>query len=158
LDTVAERRQFPSDIARQLLGIDYRLLDELSYLAKQQRQRTGASYAMPGRAYLSSKLGVSIRTISRSVARLKRLGILEAFQRRPVRGQWKTNLYKIRSWLGWRLGQLSSGLRKITHRGPRRAHIASEEQKIKTSGAPLRLPQRILEKIPLLETWMTRGS
>lgn len=155
---MSESKQFPLDIARQLLGVDYRLLDELSYLAKQQRKRTGASYAVPGRKYLSSKLGVSIRTISRSVARLKRLGILDAIQRRPVRGRWKTNLYKIRSWLGWRLAQISSNLRKIFHRETRTSHIASEKQKIKTPSPPPPLFGRTLEKNPLLKKWMERGN
>src|SRR5262245_17181852 len=107
---------FPVDIYRQLLGVDFRLLDELTFLSRQQKKKTGSSYCLPGRQYLSEKLGISIRTISRSDARLKRLGILDVTQRRPIRGIWQTNLYKVRHWLGWRLGQIGMNLRKIVYR------------------------------------------
>ena len=153
--TVAEQRTFPQDISNQLLGVDYRILDELAFLSKQQQKKSGAAYAMPGRAYLSQKLGCSVRTISRSISRLKRLGILDSTQRRPVRGRWKTNLYKIRSWIGWRLGQLSGTLRKLSHRGPRMAHIAFLERKIETSD-PLPPPKNSVGE-EILTRWKAKG-
>ena len=141
---------FPQDIAQQLLGTDYRLLDELSFLARQQRKKSGAAYCMPGRQYLSQKLGVSIRTVSRSIARLTRLGILDATQRRPIRGRWQTNLYKIRSWVGWRMGQISGMLRKLTYRGPCVAHIASSKRN-KEQSEPLSPPIPTLKETK--NTW-----
>lgn len=153
---VAEARTFPSDIAQRLTGTDFRLLDELSFLSRLQRKRTGASYAMPSRRYLAEKIGCSIRTVSRSVARLKRLGILEAVQRRPRRGVWRSNLYRIRSWIGWRLGQLSGALRKIgSHRGTRTAHIAFSKRKIETSEEQSP-PQNDLGT-SILARWRDRG-
>jgi hypothetical protein len=146
---------FPSDIYRQLLGVDFRLLDELTFLAKQQKKKSGAAYCMPGRKYLAEKLGCSIRTISRSIARLRRLGILDAIQRRPVRGIWQTNLYKIRNWIGWRLGQLSEMLRKPLHRGTPMAHKAFRERKIETSDPPLTPKNAKGEEI--LTRWKARG-
>lgn len=153
--TVAEQRTFPQDISNQLLGVDYRILDELAFLSKQQQKKSGAAYAMPGRAYLAHKLSVSIRTISRSIARLKRLGILDSIQRRPVRGQWKTNLYRLRHWFSWRLGQLSGVLRKLSHRGTPKAHITFSIREIK---APDPLPptkNSLSEKI--LGRWREKG-
>jgi len=148
--------QFPVDINQQLLGVDYRLLDALGFLAKQQRKKSGAAYCMPGRKYLSQKLGVSIRTVSRSIARLKRLGILDVIQRRPVRGIWKTNLYKIRSWVGWRLGQIAGMLRKVTHREPHVAHIAPRERVIRTADAYLPLQKATSD--PSEPAWNAKGE
>jgi hypothetical protein len=134
---VVVQRQFPRDIYRQLLAVDFRLLDELTYLSRKQAKRSpsGARYCIPGRQYLAAKLGVCVRTVSRSIARLKRLGILDVTQRRPVRGIWKTNLYKIRHWLGWRLGQVQGLLRKPFHRGTPVAHIATRERVMGTPEA-----------------------
>jgi Helix-turn-helix domain len=146
---------FPTDIYRQLLGTDFRLLDELTFLAKQQQKKSGAAYCMPGRKYLAEKLSCSIRTISRSIARLRRLGILDAIQRRPVRGLWQTNLYKIRHWLGWRIGQLGQLLRKPTHRGTPMAHIASPWGKIETSDPPTQ--QKNAKGEEILARWKDKG-
>lgn len=149
-------KQFPSDIARQLTGTDFRLLDELTFLARQQRKRTGASYAIPGRKYLAVRLGVCIRTVSRSVSRLKRLGILDAIQRRPVRGIWQTNLYKIRSWLGWRLGQISGALRTTPHRETQKARITSVRTELVTPPDASLL--EFVRTTPLLQLWAARGK
>jgi DNA-binding transcriptional ArsR family regulator len=104
---------FPTDIYQQLDGIDFRLLDELAFLCQQQRQRTGAAYCCPGREYLARKVDCDIGTISRHTSKLERLGLLEKIQRRPVRGQWRSCLYRLRSWVSWRLGQVAGMLRKV---------------------------------------------
>jgi helix-turn-helix protein len=146
---------FPSDIYRQLLGTDFRLLDELTFLAKQQKKKSGAAYCVPGRKYLAEKLGCSIRTISRSIARLTRLGVLAVTHRRPIRGIWQTNMYKIRSWFGWRMGQLGAMLRKPVHRGTPVARITSREREIKTSEPPT--PQKNIKGEEILARWKAKG-
>ena len=50
--------QFPYEIYRKLEGVDFRLIDELTFLINLQAQRTGSRYCIPGRKYLARKLGV----------------------------------------------------------------------------------------------------
>lgn len=111
---------------RQLSSIDLRLLDELAYLCRrtQERNRSGAAYAFPGRKYLAAKLGCSIVTVSRHVAHLTRLGILDRLQRRKWRGTWQTNLYRLIHPIAWRAARLREMLQRVTNRVSRMTHIA----------------------------------
>ncbi len=119
-------RPFPEDIWRQLSGVDLKLLDEIAFLSRKraERSRSGALYCAPGRKYLARKIGVAVSTISRHVSKLKRLGLLTALQRRPIGGIWQSNMYKINSWLGWRLAGIRDMVRKIGSRVAKKAHIA----------------------------------
>ncbi len=165
---VAAQQRFPEDIYRQLDGVDFRLIDELSFLSKLQKERTGASYCLPGREYLARKLGVSVRTVSRHIAKLKGLGVIDAIQRRPVRGQWRSNLYKVVHWIGWRVRQLTGSIRDVwkavkprpiessspplPHRGTHVARIAAREKE-------LTLPDSFFfHSNPILQQWMARGE
>jgi hypothetical protein len=164
--------QFPQDIYQQLDGIDFRLLDELAYLCNQQRQRTGAAYCCPGRDYLAGKVGCDRGTISRHTTKLERLGVLEKIQRRPLRGQWRSCLYRLRSWVGWRLGQVAGMLRKIgkarapgptAHRVRPSARIAHkyENNASKPPSKPLNTPlspEQIAARDPILARWLQRGT
>jgi DNA-binding transcriptional ArsR family regulator len=159
--------QFPHDIYRQLDGIDFRLLDELTFLCRKQRQRTGAAYCCPGREYLAGKVGCDVGTISRHTSKLERLGLLEKLQRRPVRGQWRSCLYRLRSWVSWRLGQVAGRLRKM---GParNRADRVRPHARLASVGtelvAPNPRPARkmppatvgILQTNPILRRWLQR--
>lgn len=128
-------QQFPQDIYQQLDGIDFRLLDELAYLCKQQRQRSTAAYCCPGREYLAKKVGCDVGTVSRHTSKLEKLGLIEKIQRRPIRGQWRSCLYRLRNWVAWRLGQIGAMLRQggkkkpkesaTSHRVRPDAHIAA---------------------------------
>jgi len=69
--------RFPQDIYQKLDGYDFRILDELAFLCKQQRQRTRAAYCCPGREYLAGKIGCDVGTISRHTSKLVRLGIVD---------------------------------------------------------------------------------
>jgi DNA-binding transcriptional ArsR family regulator len=161
---------FPTDIYQQLDGIDFRLLDELAFLCKQQRQRTGAAYCCPGREYLARKVDCDIGTISRHTSKLERLGLLEKIQRRPVRGQWRSCLYRLRSWVSWRLGQIAGMLRKvgksgsiekIPHRVRPAARITSvnESNVFRSPSQPLAIaptPEEIAARHPILARWLQR--
>ncbi len=161
-------QKFPKDIYRQLDGVDFRLIDELTFLSKLQRERTGASYCLPGREYLARKLAVSVRTVSRHIAKLKGLGVIDAIQRRPVRGQWRSNLYKVVHWIGWRVRQLTGSIRDVwkavkprpmgsasspvPHRGTHVARIAIKEKE-------LTLPDSFFfHSNPIIQCWMARST
>ena len=162
--------QFPQEIYQQLDGIDFRLLDELAFLCKQQRQRTGAAYCCPGREYLATKVDCDVGTISRHTSKLEKLGLLEKIQRRPIRGQWRSCLYRLRSWVSWRLGQIAGMLRKvgksrspekIPHRVRPAARITHkyENNVLQAPSKPLTTSptaEEIAARHPILARWLAR--
>jgi hypothetical protein len=133
---------FPQDIYQQLDGIDYRILNELSFLSKQQKRRTGSAYCCPGREYLAAKVKCDVGTISRHTSKLVKLGILDKRQRRPIRGIWQTCLYKLVGWAAWALAGIAGQLRKKPnnfHRvrlTPRIASVKTEIIASKTHSSP----------------------
>jgi len=167
---VVVAQQFPYEIYRKLEGVDFRLIDELSFLANLQAQRTGSRYCIPGRKYLARKLGVCVRTISRHLSKLRRLGVIDAIQRRPVRGQFQTNLYRVYEWTVWQARRVMSLIRDVWEavkpkkrapapaptllpdRGTPLAHLAPKKERITPPET------NILETNPLLREWMKRGE
>lgn len=111
----------------QLRAQDFRLLDHIAFLSKltAKRSATGARYCTPGRQWLAEQLQCSTRTVSRTTARLAAIGVLQKTQRRPRRGHWSTNLYRIIGRAGWRAAAFCTQLRSLSHRMTRPAHIAS---------------------------------
>lgn len=149
--------QFPQEIYQKLDGIDLKLLDELAFLCRQQKKKTGSAYCCPGRRYLAGKLGVDVGTISRHTTKLLELGILDKRQRRPVRGIWQTCLYRLRSWQAWALGRVAGLIRKVgnPHRVRLGARKAFFKRKIEAS-QDYSPPQNNLGKL-ILDRWKARG-
>lgn len=123
-------RPWPWHLWRQLSSIECRLLEELAYLARLQakRSKSGAFYCVPGREYLAKKLGCSVVTVSRHVSRLKGLGLLSAFQRRPQEGQWQTNLYRLIHPLSWGVARIRHLVATTSYRVSRMTHLASSKK------------------------------
>jgi helix-turn-helix protein len=153
--TVAFR--FPQETYQKLDGIDLKLLNEIEFLSRQQRKRTGSAYCCPSRAYLAEKLGVDVGTISRHTSKLVDLGVLDKRQRRPVRGIWQTCLYRLRSWQAWALGRVAGFLRKIgnSHRVRPGAQKLSSERKRETSEVKTTVPTDLEQE--LLARWKQKG-
>jgi hypothetical protein len=149
--------RFPQETYQQLDGIDLKLLEEIAFLCRQQRKRTGAAYCYPRRAYLAGKLGCDVGTISRHTSKLAGLGVLEKIQRRRIRGIWQTCLYRLRSWQAWMLGRVAGVVRKVGnfHRVRPNAHKASLGRKMETSEAKTR-PQNHVSQI-ILARWKEKG-
>jgi len=149
--------KFPQDTYNKLDGIDLKLLDEIAFLCRQQKKKTGSAYCCPGRQYLADKLGCDIGTISRHTTKLLELGVLDKRQRRPVRGIWQTCLYRLRSWQAWALGRVAGLLRKVgnPHRVRPDARKAFLKRKVETSQehSPL---QNDVGKL-ILDRWKARG-
>jgi len=150
---------------------DLRTFEEISFLCKLRRKRGLLPYAIPGRSYLSKKTGFSVRTVSRATGRLVKAGLLQKRQRRPVQGQWASNLYRPVSARFWRLsaaiGELfSPSAVGPIHREPRVAYKPRKENnkdlRIRKNEAPLHpekpLSHKIMEKLPLLTTWLQRDG
>jgi hypothetical protein len=150
---------FPQEIYKQLDGIDFRILNEIAFLSKQQKKRTGSAYCCPGREYLAAKVGCDIGTISRHTSKLVRLGVLEKRQRRPIRGIWQTCLYKLRGWASWALAGIAGQLRKIgnnSHRVRPSTHRASVQTEIRTPKVQSLIKNDLVTQI--LERWEARGT
>jgi len=150
---------FPQDIYQQLDGCDFRILNEIAFLSKQQKKRTGSAYCCPGREYLAGKVGCDVGTISRHTSKLVSLGILDKRQRRPIRGQWQTCLYKLVGWASWALSGIAGQLRKISkpaHRMRPAPHLVTEDsnKNVPDSRKPVQcdlVPQ-------ILQRWKERGK
>lgn len=150
---------FPQEIYQQLDGYDFRILNEISFLSKQQKRRTGSAYCCPGREYLAEKVGCDVGTISRHTSKLVSLGILEKRQRRPIRGIWQTCLYRLKGWAAWALAGISGALRKInspTHRVRPSTHIALVETRIITPETQPPIKNDLVASI--LKRWEERGQ
>ena len=119
-------RQFDEETYRQLDGYDIRLLEEIEFLSKLQAKKsiTGAKYCCPSEIYLSKKVGIARENISRHISKLSRLGILAITHRRKLRGNWQTNMYRIVSWVWWRLRQATQTLRSLPSRVTQPSHKA----------------------------------
>lgn len=127
--TPANARHLDRSRWNQLNAGDFRLLDLVGFLSKLQAHRSpsGAHYCTPGRRWLAHQLACSVRTISRRTAHLARIGILTKQQRRPRRGQWQTNLYRIVGRAGWRAAALAHQLRRLSHRLSQPARLATPD-------------------------------
>lgn len=147
-----------SALAR-LSGVDLVILEAIHYWT----EKTGIAY--PGRAWLAQRAGCSIRTISRHVTKLKRMGYLTARQRRYRRrdGTWDTrsNVYRILRTVGERVGEL---IRSIFTGGTRLAPTPQRKEKSMLRRGdffPLsdadRPSEAAIRKIPLLRAWWERG-
>lgn len=112
---------------QSLRARDFQLIDLIAFLSKctARSSPSGAKYCTPGRAWLAQQLGVSTRTITRATNRMARLGVLQKQQRRPRRGHWSTNLYRLVNRAGWRAAALCAQVRTLAHRMTQPARLAS---------------------------------
>jgi hypothetical protein len=120
-------RRFDRQTYNQLTGLDARFLELLNYDCLQQAKKSpvGARYSIKPEAWYAKALNTCRETISHVVTKLSRIGILEVTHRNAVHGQYQTNLYKIRSWVWWRLGKLLRSLRKVSHRVKETSHLTN---------------------------------
>jgi len=123
-------RRFDRATYNRLTGLDARFLELLDYDCRQQSTKSpsGARYSIKPEAWYAKKLNVCRETISHTVTKLSKLGILDITHRPPIRGQWQTNLYKIRSWVWWKLGKLLRSLRQVSHRVKEPPHLTNPER------------------------------
>lgn len=117
-------------IWQQLSTFDFRLIEQLCYLSRLRAAESPrkSHYCTPGRAWLAQRLGVSICTISRHTSRLRRLGVLDKLQRRPVRGRWQTCLYAVVNPAAWAVRRVRALILNVSHRVAKVRHIASPEE------------------------------
>jgi predicted transcriptional regulator len=155
---------------QSLNGLDWtdiKLLEELSFLGQD------SGYSLPGRQYLSGVVGCSIRTVSRHISKLCRLGFLQRIQRSYRRADGsvvgRSNLYRIACGIGERIknffGAVGKRISTPSTGGPRLARLPRRKKNslIRKGILPQKantqpLGPEILEKIPLLKRWLERGK
>jgi hypothetical protein len=144
-------RRFDRATYNHLTGLDARFLELLDFDCRRQATKspTGARYSIKPEAWFAKCLSVCRETISHVVSKLSKLGILEVTHRSQIRGQYQTNLYKIRSWVWWRLGKLLRALRKAQHRVKEPSHLSHPERvkrpEQKAEGAPSAIRGTLME-------------
>ena len=147
--------------------VDIRILEELSFLGQDD------GYSVPGRQYLAKVLGRSIRTVSRHLTKLCKLGYLQRTLRtyRTADGKLRnqTSLYRVAldtaarikaflGTLGQRITEQKTG-GTSSSRDQKKIHIKPKRKAQPPQPTPLpSLNPTIFEKIPLLKRWMQRGS
>lgn len=151
-------RKFDRETYNQITGLDARLLEAIAYDSRCQSKHspTGARYSVKPQAYFARLLGVCRETISDAVRKLARIGILDITRRRKKHGVWQSNMYRIRSWMWWRLGKALRALRTNSHRVTQTSHITNPMREITNQedlkgGALSALTQKILAE------WTARG-
>lgn len=145
------------DTLNQLDGHDLRILEEIDYLSRLQGKKspTGARYCCPGQKYLGEKIGLARENVSRHITKLMKMGILDVTHRRPIRDMFQTNLYKIRSWIFWRLGKILRSLRSLPKRVTQPSHIAIPVRENINRPIP-KMVDPFVQSI--LERWQARGQ
>lgn len=85
----------PTEILRQLRKHEIVIIDSLCDLWNLSRLNNpnDSTKCWPGEEYLAEKAGVTRWTVSRSIQRLKRFGLLQAWQRRRKNNTYRTNVY-----------------------------------------------------------------
>ncbi len=95
-------------------------------------------------------------TISDAVRKLEKLGILDVTRRRKIHGVWQTNLYKIKSWIWWRLGKALRSLRTTPHRVTQVSHISNPMRENKDQEGNKDGPIGLFSQ-KILDRWRERG-
>lgn len=87
----------PEEILPHITAADWRVFSHITTLCRLTASKSPkkALYAFSGQAYLAGRLNMRRETVSRSVQRLQRFGLLTITHRRRWRGRWMTNLYKL---------------------------------------------------------------
>ncbi len=162
------------DVGR-LAWSDVLVLDEINYLCKLRKRKGLAAYCIPGRQYLSRKTGYAVRTVSRATGRLEAAGLIQKAQRRPVQGQWASNLYKPINKRFWRLAAAlgkaftppgTQRRNASMNRGPLVAQKHTKSKKITLQKENKVAPQpserefspSLAQRMPLLALWAKRGG
>ena len=161
------------DVGR-LQWSDIRVFEELTYLCRLRKKKRLQPWVIPSRKYLARKTGFCVTTISRSTNRLVAQGLLRKTQRRPVRGIYQTCLYKPVQRKFWRLAatlgklwnpdqdQAEKCRRKLAHRvtplSLKHSTIVERITPQNKKDADLSSLPPLLERLPLLQTWLERGK
>lgn len=152
-------QRYPREIEHQLDGLDLKILSYLAYLCKQTAKKSpsGALYAYPKEETMAARFGVRRECISLHIVKMSGLGVIKVIHRRQEQGTWRSNLYKIISWEGWRLSRIAACIHRAIDHARKPAH------KILSSRVEPKAPRglealRVSSAGEVLQRWLSRGT
>lgn len=130
----------PREILIQLNSTDINILDTLISMCRAQvsKSPTGAAYAFPGQTWLGSKIDRARENVSRSVSKLKKLGLIEVIHRRKIRNMFQTNLYRAGHALLFILKQTKAALAALLDHVTKPSHIVNNSHSKETEKDSIR--------------------
>jgi Bacterial regulatory proteins, gntR family len=141
----------------QLSGVDLRVIEQLDFYHRSFAR------VFPSQQHLAVKLHVSVRTVRRSIARLKHFGLLTVQARRYRDRQGRirshSNCYRLLSFIG---GKVRSLLARLTGRPSLSSRTKTKEKTEPLSPFPHterdKPPSPFTLAHPLLRIWLLRGA
>ena len=112
---------------------------------------------IPSRKYLSSALRLNVATVSVSTEHLEQDGLISKQRRRPVLGQWQTNLYRLEGLVLKKAKAVIIEFIKIINRVRLAQHIVSIGTKYKDIQRENKVSNP-LSKSPPIPDWLISQS
>lgn len=132
------------------------ILTRIIYLSllHSENSKNRRTYCVPSERYLSRAADCTRETVSRNINKLKALDMLSVLHRRPHRGRFSTNLYKLGRVLWSLIQHLTTCFFSIPHRVTSASHIVTESRnnsisKTKAKDFPHRIALPDLQEILL---------
>lgn len=141
--------------ARHLLtGTSWEVLELITRVMWVQavRSPSHALYCTPGERWMGERLSMGREAMSDAVCSLEAHGLLYVTRRRPLHGEFQTNLYKLSGWLA---ATLIGSLRRA--RGSRAAVVALQARSALGETRMSHAEDRTA-LARLVERWLKRGE
>jgi len=119
-------------VTRRLSGTQLQILLKIVFLSLLHgvQSKRGSIYCTPSEKYIAKAVNIHRVTVSRNVCSNSLKLLLEKQRRRPVNGEWQTNLYKL-SKLFWAMfGNIINRFRKSFNRVTSVLHVVTKEDNI----------------------------
>jgi hypothetical protein len=135
--------------------VDVRILEELSFLGQER------GYSTPGRKYLANIIGCTVRTITRHLSKLVKLGYLQrqlrTFRTPDGKIHNRTNLYRVALDQAARIkaffGSFGRGISDASTDGTAVPRIPKTENNIQLQKDTFPVPEKKKPSWRIPETW-----
>jgi len=89
--------RLPEQVKKELTPINIIVFNMLHDMMRNQNKKSQGhnAYCFPGEKWIGKRVNRCPVTISKTISKLKTLGLLWVTYRRKVRGRWQTNLYRL---------------------------------------------------------------
>lgn len=101
-------------------------LAALSALRKEELRRS----CFPSRKYFSRVFELNVCTVSAITTKLADLGLIVKTQRRPINGQFQTNMYQLAGYVWGKVKEVLKGFIKRLNRVGYTQHIVTKTKKV----------------------------
>ena len=121
-------------VTRRLSETQLQIFQKICFLSLLHgvQSKRGSIYCTPSEKYLAKAADIHRVTVSRNVCSNSLKMLLEKQRRRPVNGEWQTNLYKL-SKLFWAMfGNIINRFRRSFDRVTRMLHVVTKRDNTHT--------------------------